>query len=72
MVNNWTKIVGNHSVKFGVDLRYARNLRVPSDSDRTGVNNFGNGPSSNGVHRRPWFRNLHHGRRHVVQPVYQR
>ncbi|SEF70726.1 Carboxypeptidase regulatory-like domain-containing protein [Bryocella elongata] len=48
IVNNWTKTIGNHSVKFGVDLRYARNLRVPSDSDRTGVNNFGNGPTSNG------------------------
>ena len=48
IVNNWTKTIGNHSVKAGVDLRYARNLRVPSDSDRTGVNNFGNGPTSNG------------------------
>ncbi len=28
VVNNWTKIIGNHSVKFGADLRYARNLRV--------------------------------------------
>ena len=49
LVNNWTKNIGNHAVKFGVDLRYARNLRVPSDSDRTGVNNFGNGPTSNGT-----------------------
>jgi hypothetical protein len=46
IVNNWTKTIGNHSVKFGADLRYARNLRVPSDNDRTGVNNFGNGPTS--------------------------
>jgi hypothetical protein len=36
-VNNWTKIIGNHSIKVGVDLRYARNLRVPSDTDRTGL-----------------------------------
>lgn len=49
VVNNWTKTFGNHAVKFGVDLRYARNLRVPSDADRTGVNNFGNGPTSNGT-----------------------
>ncbi len=48
IVNNWTKTIGNHEVKFGVDLRYARNLRVPSDADRTGNNNFGNGPTSNG------------------------
>ncbi len=47
VVNNWTKTLGNHSVKFGVDLRYARNLRVPSDSDRTGVNSFGPGPTAN-------------------------
>ena len=46
IVNNWTKTISNHEVKFGVDLRYARNLRVPSDNDRTGVNNFGNGPTS--------------------------
>jgi hypothetical protein len=46
IVNNWTKTIGNHAIKFGADLRYARNLRVPSDSDRTGVNNFGNGPTS--------------------------
>ena len=48
VVNNWTKTIGNHAVKFGVDLRYARNLRVPSDSDRTGVNHFDEGPTSNG------------------------
>jgi hypothetical protein len=49
LVNNWTKTIGNHAVKFGADIRYARNLRVPSDSDRTGVNNFANGPTSNGT-----------------------
>ncbi|MDP9038085.1 MAG: TonB-dependent receptor [Acidobacteriota bacterium] len=46
IVNNWTKSIGNHAVKFGLDLRYARNLRVPSDNDRTGVNNFSEGPTS--------------------------
>ena len=40
IVNNWTKIWGNHSVKVGTDLRYARNLRVPSDNNRTGILNF--------------------------------
>ena len=48
IVNNWTKTLGNHEVKAGADLRYARNLRVPSDNDRTGLNQFGNGPTSNG------------------------
>jgi Carboxypeptidase regulatory-like domain len=37
IVNNWTKIWGNHTVKVGADLRYARNLRVPSDNNRTGI-----------------------------------
>lgn len=34
--DNVTKIVGNHNMKFGVDVRYAKNLRVPSDSHRAG------------------------------------
>jgi hypothetical protein len=46
IVNNWTKVLGNHSVKLGTDLRYGRNLRVPSDNDRTGVLNFDNNPTS--------------------------
>jgi len=41
-VNNWTKIRGNHSFKFGVDLRHAYNLRVPSDSHRAGELTFNN------------------------------
>jgi hypothetical protein len=47
IVNNWTKILGNHSVKVGADLRYARNLRVPSDSDRDGQLNFTANPTEN-------------------------
>jgi Carboxypeptidase regulatory-like domain/TonB dependent receptor len=47
-VTNWTKIHGNHQFKFGADVRYAENLRVPSDSNRTGVYNFTDGNSSNG------------------------
>jgi Carboxypeptidase regulatory-like domain/TonB dependent receptor len=40
IVNNWTKTKGNHIIKFGADLRYARNLRIPSDNNRTGEYNF--------------------------------
>jgi len=47
IVNNWTRIIGNHSVKVGADLRYGRNLRVPSDNDRAGLMNFATGPTSN-------------------------
>jgi hypothetical protein len=46
IANNWTKTIGNHAVKFGADLRYARNLRVPSDQDRTGLLDFSSGPTS--------------------------
>jgi outer membrane receptor protein involved in Fe transport len=46
IVNNWTRIFGNHAVKVGADLRYGRNLRIPSDSDRTGQITFGTGPTS--------------------------
>ncbi|MGD0757997.1 MAG: TonB-dependent receptor [Candidatus Sulfotelmatobacter sp.] len=50
-VGNITKTRGNHEFKFGVDFRYAQNLRVPSDSNRTGVYQFSNaatGDASNG------------------------
>jgi hypothetical protein len=39
-VNNWTYIKGNHTFKFGADIRYATNLRVPSDQSRSGLLNF--------------------------------
>jgi hypothetical protein len=39
-VSNWTKIIGNHQIKFGGDIRFAHNLRVPSDANRTGQLNF--------------------------------
>jgi hypothetical protein len=45
IVNNWTRIKGNHSIKVGADLRYGRNLRVPSDTDRAGLMHFDNGPT---------------------------
>jgi len=39
-VNNWTKIRGNHTFKFGADIRYAYNLRIPSDKHRAGELSF--------------------------------
>lgn len=39
-VNNWTKIQGGHTIKFGADIRKAFNLRVPSDRHRSGELNF--------------------------------
>ena len=40
LVNNWTRIAGNHSIKFGADLRYATNRRSASDDNRTGNLDF--------------------------------
>src|SRR5205823_2520834 len=39
-VNNWTKMLGNHQIKIGGDVRYAENLRVPSDANRAGQLSF--------------------------------
>jgi hypothetical protein len=47
IANNWTKTIGNHAFKVGADLRYGRNLRVPSDTNRTGVLGLNTGPTSN-------------------------
>jgi hypothetical protein len=46
-VANMTKMKGNHQIKFGADVRYAQNLRVPSDSNRTGVYSFSHLATSN-------------------------
>ena len=47
-VGNMTKMHGNHQFKFGADVRFAQNLRVPSDSNRTGVYGFSAGDTSSG------------------------
>ena len=47
--NNWTKLYGNHQFKFGVDLRHAINLRVPSDANRTGELHFNHSGTSDGL-----------------------
>ena len=46
-VNNWTRTQGNHSIKFGADIRYAMNLRVPSDQSRAGLLYFDTQGTSN-------------------------
>jgi Carboxypeptidase regulatory-like domain/TonB dependent receptor-like, beta-barrel len=52
IVGNVTKIWNNHSFKFGVDVRRAYNLRVPSDSHRSGELSFNSdntrGPNGGG------------------------
>ena len=36
VVNTWTKLKGNHTVKWGTDIRRAQNIRIPSDEPRNG------------------------------------
>src|SRR6266571_2431505 len=46
-VNNWTRSQGNHQIKFGADIRYALNLRTPSDASRTGLLHINAGDTAN-------------------------
>jgi hypothetical protein len=46
-IDNATKVIGNHTVKIGADLRYAQNLRVPSDVHRAGELTFTAGATAN-------------------------
>lgn len=46
--NNWTRTAGNHTFRFGGDLRYAMNLRSASDDNRAGVLNFNQTTTSDG------------------------
>src|SRR5712691_6471285 len=46
-VSHWTKTRGNHTFKFGADIRYALNLRVPSDASRTGLLHINAGDTAN-------------------------
>ncbi len=53
VVANLTKALGNHTVKFGADIRRAYNLRVPSDTHRSGQLYFNadgtRGPAGGGM-----------------------
>ncbi len=53
VVSNLTKVLGNHTVKFGLDVRRALNLRVPSDAHRSGELSFSEnrtiGPNGGGL-----------------------
>jgi outer membrane receptor protein involved in Fe transport len=52
-VNNWTWTKGNHTFKFGPDIRRLQNLRVPSDQHRSGeiafTPEFTQGPTGGGL-----------------------
>lgn len=42
-MSDWTKVHGNHTVKWGGEFQAAQNLRLPSDQHRAGVYNFNPG-----------------------------
>ncbi|HUJ20261.1 MAG TPA: TonB-dependent receptor [Bryobacteraceae bacterium] len=46
-IDNLSKTMGKHTFKFGADIRFALNLRVPSDSHRAGELNFNAGQTGN-------------------------
>jgi hypothetical protein len=52
-VTNFTKSLGNHTMKTGFDVRRAHNLRVPSDNHRSGEIDFNaertQGPGGGGM-----------------------
>lgn len=52
-VNNWTVIRGNHTVKFGADIRRGFNHKIASDSTRAGAFAFNaattQGPTGGGL-----------------------
>ncbi len=39
-VNDWTRDIGRHSIKFGAEIRHLQELRIPSDTNRTGELQF--------------------------------
>jgi Carboxypeptidase regulatory-like domain/TonB dependent receptor-like, beta-barrel len=53
VVGNLTKMLGNHTMKFGIDVRRAWNLRIPSDRHRSGELSFSSdrtrGPNGGGL-----------------------
>ncbi len=61
-VDNATKTFGKHSIKFGADIRFAQNLRVPSDTHRAGELTFNGGATGNiAAGRRERNRRPRHG-----------
>ncbi len=47
-VTNWTKIIRNHTLKGGADIRRRQNKRLPSDQHRAGVYNFSSSVTADG------------------------
>ena len=72
MVGNLTKMYGNHSFKFGIDVRRAYNLRVPSDAHRSGELTFRERPHVAQRRWRPRAGDVPDRRRDPAAPLRQR
>jgi len=48
-VNNWTRTQGRHAIKLGAELRMLHELRIPSDTNRTGELAFSAGRTALGT-----------------------
>ena len=46
-VNNWTKLSGNHTIKWGVDIRRAQQKRIDSSTHRAGEITFTDSTTGN-------------------------
>ena len=66
MVGNVTKIWNDHTFKFGADVRRAHNLRVPSDSHRSGELTFNTDRTRGAKRRRAGSGDVPAGRRHTL------
>jgi len=44
--NNWTKVIGNHTIKFGGDIRYASIFATPATTTALASLNFNNGATA--------------------------
>ena len=69
MVGNVTKIWSDHTIKFGVDVRRAHNLRVPSDSHRSGELTFNTDRTARPKRRWAGAGDVPAGRRHAPGAV---
>jgi hypothetical protein len=48
-VNNWTRSEGRHTIKLGGELRFLHELRIPSDTNRSGELAFSQGRTALGT-----------------------
>ena len=67
VVSNLTKVLGNHTAKFGFDIRRAHNLRVPSDAHRAGQLLLQRQPDDRPERRRARHRDLPSRGRELLQ-----